>query len=157
MDATLSDLLQILQALSIAFGIFGILAFYFEYRKSRKDKGYDTYVQTILSLVDIEKLFIEHPEMQSLWTYDETYKSLSKERRKIYHYCGMLIDIFEIVFIASPLNRKWMSEDEWDGWEQWITELMKYSEDFRLAWKNNRESYCKKFRSYMDETMSRLP
>jgi len=147
---TLSDLLQVLQALSIAFGI---IVFYVEYRKSRRDKGYETYVQTILSLVDIEKLFIQHPEMQSLWTYDQSYKDLSKERRKIYHWCNMLIDVFEIVFIASPLNRRWMSEDEWDGWDQYISELMEHSEDFRLAWKRNRDFYCEKFRNHMDEKM----
>jgi len=143
----LSDLLQVFQAIAVAFGI---IAFYIEYRKSRKDKGYETYVQTILATVDIEKLFIEHPEMQKLWAYNDEYMRLGKEKRKMYHWCSMLIDIFEIVFIASPLHRSWMGKDEWDGWEQYIDELIENSEVFRITWESNKELYCRKFRTYID-------
>lgn len=101
----------------------------------------------------MEKLFIQHPEMQSLWEYDEEYKGLPKERRKIHHYCGMLQSLFEIAFIASPLSRGWMTEEEWDGWEQFIKELTRESEDFRLAWEHNKDFYCKKYRDYMEEIL----
>lgn len=101
--------------------------------------------------MDLEKLFIEYPEIQSVYEYDESYTELSKKKRKIYHWCVMSISIFEIVFIASPLNRKWMNEDEWEGWDQYISELMKFSDDFRHAWEDNRDFYCKKFRNFMDK------
>lgn len=123
--------------------------------RARARAGYETYVQTILSLVDLEKLFIQHPEMQTLWEYDPSYKDLPQERRKVYHWCNLLIDIFEIVFIASPLNRRWMSQDEWDGWDQFVEELMENSETFRLAWELNRDFYCEKYRNYMDEKWRR--
>jgi hypothetical protein len=131
--------------------MFGIIAFYVEYRKSRKDKGYDTYIQTILSWVDLEKLLIQHPELQSLYEYNKSYKELPKERRKNYHWFSMFLGIVEIVFIASPRDRKWMSRDEWEGWDEWISELINKSEDFRLTWKMDKNYYCEKFRNYMDE------
>lgn len=148
MTGILSDLLQVLQVLAV---VFGIAAFYIEYRKGKKDKGYETYVQTILATVDMEKIFIEHPDMQELWTYDTAYRGLSKAQRKMYHWCAMLIDVFEIVFIASPRNRKWMSEDEWDGWERYMEELLENSEIFRTTWDINKELYCARFQNYMNE------
>jgi hypothetical protein len=150
-EINLSDVLQIVQALSIAFGI---IAFFFEYRRNVRDRGYNTYIQTIMSLVDMEKLFIQYPEMQNLYEYDEEYKSLRKEKRRIYHYCSMLLDVFEIAFIASPYNRGWMDKEEWGGWEQYIKELAKKSEEFRLAWKLNKDFYCKKFQNFMERIMS---
>ena len=122
-----------------------------EYRKSRRDKGYETYIQTLLSMVEIEKMFIQHPELQSVWNWDPEYNKLSQEKRKIYHWCVLLLDIFEAVFIASPLNRGWMGQDEWDGWCRFISKFMESSEDFRFAWESNREIYSKIYRKYVDE------
>lgn len=145
--SALIDILQAIQAISV---IVGIIAFYIEYRRSIRERGYHTYIETKTSLVDLEKLFIEHPEMQRLWEYDDKYKELSIERRKLYHYCSMLQEIFEVVFIASPHDRGWMAKEEWEGWEEFIKDLAKNSEEFRLAWILSRDMYAGKYRSYMD-------
>ncbi|MHA2084889.1 MAG: hypothetical protein ACXAEB_04935 [Candidatus Thorarchaeota archaeon] len=139
--------LQIVPAVSI---IIGIILFYVELRRSRIDKGYDTYVRTLLSLIDIEKMFIQYPELQDLWTSDQSYRQLTAEKRTIFHWSVLLFDLFEIVFISSPLNRGWMGQDEWDGWSRFVSSFFEDSEDFRFAWTSNREVYSKKYREYVD-------
>jgi len=144
----LTDVVQVAQAVSI---IAGIIAFYIEYRKTVRERGYNTYIETKSILVCLEKLFIEHPEMQILYEYLDEYKDLTIERRKVYHYCSLLQELFEIVFIASPLDRGWMTSEEWEGWEEFIRDIAAHSEEFRLSWRHDREMYAEKYRSYMDQ------
>ncbi|MHA2065908.1 MAG: hypothetical protein ACXABY_16175 [Candidatus Thorarchaeota archaeon] len=144
--------IQIIPAVSI---IIGIILFYVELRRSRIDKGYDTYVKTLLSLIDMEKMFIQYPALQDLWTSDEAYRQLTSEKRTIFHWSVLMFDLFEIVFISSPLNRGWMGKDEWDGWSRFVYSFLEGSADFRFAWENNREVYSNKYREYVDRLHTR--
>jgi hypothetical protein len=148
---TISDVVQILQVISI---VFGILIFYPEYRRSVRDRGYNTYLQTVFHLVDLEKMFIQHPELQKLWEYDDVYRNLSKNGRKRYHWCSILIDVFEIVYLASPHQRKWITKEEWEGWEQLISEIATNNQEFHIAWETAKNMYSEKFTTYMDDKLA---
>ena len=65
---------QIVPTVSI---LIGIILFYFELRRSRMEKGYDTYVRTLLMLIDMEKMFIQYPALQNLWTNNDSYRELT--------------------------------------------------------------------------------
>ncbi len=119
------------------------------------EKGYDTYVRTLLTLIDMEKMFIQYPALQNLWTSNDSYRELTAEQRTIFHWSVLLFDLFEIVFIASPLNRGWMGHDEWDGWSRFVYGFMEDSADFRFTWEFNREDYGSKYREFVDKLHAR--
>jgi len=113
-EITLSEIVQITQVLMF---IIGLVAFYREYRKMAMDRGYNTYLQTVFSFIDLEKMCLQHPELLSIWEYDDEYKGLTRESRMKYMWFDILLSILEIDYLASPKYRKWLSEEEWKGWE----------------------------------------
>jgi len=141
----ISDIVQIIQAVSL---IIGIVAFFREYHKSLRDRGYNTYLQTVFSFIELEKMCIQHPELQAVWEYDDTYKGLTKDKRKRKIWFGMLLDIFEIVYLAH--HRKWMSKEEWEGWEEFITTIAQ-NDDFRIAWEASKKMFATEFSNYVEK------
>ena len=63
MQSLATNLIALFSGVSV---LVAIILFYMEYRKSRRDRGYETYIQTLLSQVEIEKMFIQYPELQKL-------------------------------------------------------------------------------------------
>jgi len=145
---SLGELSLLVASLSV---VIGVVLFYLEYRRSRKDKGYESYVRTMMALIDLKKQLIMHPELQGLYEYDTEYEVLSTNQRKIYHWSSILLDIGEIVFIASPLGRGWMGEEEWEGWKQFLSRFMENSEIFQLTWTKAKDSYGKRYRQFIDD------
>jgi hypothetical protein len=144
----LGELSLIIASLSV---VIGVVLFYLEYRRSRKDKGYESYVQTMMAVVDLKKQMIRYPELQGLYESYTAYEALSPNQRKMFHWSGILLDIGEIVFIASPLGRGWMGDDEWDGWKGFLGRFMANNEIFQLVWANTRDDYGKRYRQFIDE------
>ena len=145
---SLGELSLIVASLSV---VIGVVLFYLEYRRSRRDKGYDSYVRTMMAMIDLKKQMIMYPGLQGLYESYPAYEALSTNQRKMFHWSGILLDIGEIVFIASPLGRGWMGEDEWDGWKSFISRFMAKSEIFQLVWANTRGDYGKRYRQFIDE------
>ncbi|MFW9800924.1 MAG: hypothetical protein ACFFD9_10840 [Candidatus Thorarchaeota archaeon] len=144
----LGELSLVVASLSI---VVGMVFFYLEYRRSRRDKGYESYVGAMMALIDLKKQMVGDPGLQSMYEFYTGYEALSPNQRKTFHWSGILLDIGEIVFIASPLGRGWMGEDEWDGWKQFLSRFMANNEIFRLVWTNTREDYGKRYRQFVDE------
>jgi len=150
MAITALDLLQIIQTL----GIFsGIIAIYLEYRKSNRDRGYETYLRTALMYTELQRWMGEHPEIQEVFEYDQKYKSLSKPEKLRYDYCSNLLLIFEIIYRAH--QKGWLERDEWESWEDLIEELGRKSTCFQETWKNEGYLYSKKFREFLDSLMTK--
>ena len=147
--------LQLIGELSVVVAsvsvVIGIVLFYLEYRRSRLDRGYKTYVESLLEVVDLEKQMLLHPELQRFYEHDGEYAALTPDQRKMFHWSGMLLITGEFAFTISPLGRGWMGEDEWDGWPRYIRSYMATNEIFRLAWKINRDVYGRKYRNFVDE------
>lgn len=146
--------MQLLGELSLVIAsvsvVIGVVLFYLEYRRQREDKGYEAYVRTMMALSNLKQQMIVHPELQELYEGDKEYKALSSNERKMFHWSGMLLDIGEVVFIASPLGRGWMGDEEWEGWGRFLGSFMATSEIFRLVWAKSRDSYAKPYRQFID-------
>jgi len=105
----------------------------------------------MMAMIDLKKQMILHPELHGLYESYTAYETLSTNQRKMFHWSGILLDIGEIVFIASPLGRGWMGEEEWDGWKSFLSRFMANSEIFQLVWTNTRDDYGKRYRQFIDE------
>ena len=147
--------MQLIGELSLVVASFsvviGMVLFYLEYRRNRRDRGYQTYVRALLEVVDLEKQMIVYPELQGLYENEAEYAALTTAQRKMYHWSAMLLIIGEFVFTISPLGRGWMGEVEWDGWRRFIKSFMATNEIFRLSWKLNRDVYGRQYRNFVDE------
>ena len=144
----LGELSLIIASVSV---VVGVVLFYLEYRRQREDKGYEAYMRTVMALSNLKLQLIEHPELQELYEGDSEYEALSSDERKMFHWSGMLLDIGEVVFIASPLARGWMGEEEWEGWGRFLGRFLANSGIFRLVWAKTRDSYAKPYRQFIDD------
>lgn len=57
----LGEAVQILQLVGI---LFGIAAFYMEYRKRGREQGYETYLRASLAYMELERWMIDHPDIE---------------------------------------------------------------------------------------------
>jgi len=146
---TTSDIIQLIEMVGI---LSGILAIYLEYRKTRSERGYDTYLQTALAYIELERYMGENKEIQEIFAYDPKYKALSPEDRMRYDYCTMVLMVFEIIYLAHI--KGWLEKDEWEGWGELIKELIKESKYFRETWKNEGYLYAKKFRDFINSIIT---
>ncbi len=120
-------------------GVIAALLFTgWEMHKRTREQKFASYVAGMSGFVDLARLMVEKPELQSLYEYSptdltKTYEQLSPDERAKVHYCDTLIALCETVWLAG--REGWLAQDEWPFWQRWAKDL-NGSPYFRwtLAW-----------------------
>lgn len=148
------NLVEILTIISQLSSLAVILGLIVEFYRMRRERGYQTYIQTTSALRDLERLTMEKENEDILESFclNAHFRKLSSSKKKRYLFWSNLISIFEVVHIAE--DKHWFEKEEFEGWNEYIKDLAGNSEDFRETWGIEKKYYYEKFRKYMDELMN---
>ena len=147
----LVELVSIISQLSTLAGWAIVLGLIVEFYRLRRERGYQTYIQTASALSNLERSAMkkENEDIREILCSNDNFKKLSSSEKKRYLFCSNLISIFEAVHIAK--DKHWFEKEEFEGWDEYIKDLARNSQDFKETWGFEKKYYYKKFRTYMDE------
>ena len=145
---SLSDLANIAQSVAVVLGVGFFLV---EYRRRTIELGHATYVSTANAYIDLEKEMIANQTLRKIYDYSDMYRELPDAAKRRQHFFYALLMVFEIVF----LSKKWMDRNEWQGWTAWMSEMMRNSDEFRMALNDNLDLYAKPFVEFLRGGLSK--
>lgn len=135
------DTLQLMANLAV---IAGVPFFIIKYWRRGKELGYQTYLATSRTSIDLERLLIDHPKILNVLEEREDWKKIPEWR----YYIHALLILFENVFLCR--NKNWLTYDEWEGWMTWMR-WIKNHPSFQKIWEDGKAFYSNKFQEFMDK------
>lgn len=108
-----------------------------------------TYQRIHDSVTDINKLWVEKPELASLWKGVEYVTSEgAKDEISRRWVITIMMDFYQNLYFQYRHGN--IPTEIWRGWEKHILNVFKKSQSIRKAWEEAKTVYYKEFRDFID-------
>lgn len=146
----------LVETLAAVFGVFAVFLLVWQLYQAQESIRSDTINQIYSHMVEIDKFFIEHPELKPYF-YDNKYigeenllldtkvTSFEKHKAQVYATTEMIADFFS----ESLLGVSHLKESTYQGWREYIKYVYKNSPPLRKL-------YCERKSWYKDELAGEL-
>ena len=120
---------------------------YWQLKELKRSFKGNTHESTMNHATGITKLFIDNPELSSVWNSKGEEDNLDKDELKKKWTVELLVDFFEHMYIQHDQGN--LPHDAWDGWDKHIRSSFRDSDYFQEFWKEKKDVYSENFQNYI--------